>query len=215
MVELEIKSITVGKWKVNTYFLILNKDVWVIDPGDDFDELEAIIDTNNYTVLGILLTHGHFDHISSAQKIKERYKVKIYLHSKDKRVVRQANLFRKLAGGRDTQPTPIIDHYLDEYNSLSFADSKDPLKIHHIPGHSPGSVCFELDDNLFVGDIFFYNKIGRTDMPGGDSKELKESIQFLTTQFFNFKIHPGHGESFILNKERKELILDIINGDTN
>lgn len=202
----EIKYKTVGQWKVNVYFLAYEDNVWVLDPGDDFEVLENFIEKSEYNVLGILLTHGHFDHISSAEKMKQKYGVKIFMHSKDKRIIRQANLFRKLAGGIGTQITPTIDGFLDEKESLSLGDEK--IIIHHTPGHSPGSICFELGSNLIVGDLFFWDKIGRTDLPGGNEQELSSSLKFIINEFMGYNIYPGHGNPFVLNKERKELILN-------
>ena len=213
MGDFEIKYKTVGKWKVNVYFLSYGNDVWVLDPGDEFEVLDRFIEECKYNVLGILLTHGHFDHISSAEKMKQKYGVKIFMHSKDKRVVRQANLFRKLAGGVGTQITPTIDGFLDEEESLFLGNKK--IKIYHTPGHSPGSICFGLGKNLIVGDLFFWNEFGRTDFPGGSEEELKSSLRFIANEFMSYTIYPGHGAPFVLNKERKELILNKLNGNTN
>tara|TARA_R110001632_G_scaffold63318_2_gene151360 strand:+ start:12203 stop:12844 length:642 start_codon:yes stop_codon:yes gene_type:complete len=213
MTGFEIKYKTVGKWKVNVYFLSCGDDVWVLDPGDDFEVLCNFIEECQYNVLGILLTHGHFDHISSAEMMKQKYGVKILMHSKDKRIIRQANLFRKLAGGVETQITPTIDGFLDEEESVPLGGEK--IKIHYTPGHSSGSVCFEFGNNLIVGDLFFWNKFGRTDLPGGNVNELNSSLEFIANEFMGYTIYPGHGTPFILNKERKELILNKLSGNTN
>ena len=213
MLDIKVKYLTVGQWKLNVYFLISGNDVWIIDPGDEFDVIESFISENKYNVLGILLTHGHFDHISSAEKIKQKYGVKIYLHSKDKKIIRQANLFRKLAGGKDVQITPTIDNYLDNTQVIPFGLKE--IKIFHTPGHSPGSVCFQLDNNLIVGDLFFYNKTGRTNLPGGSVEELNTSILFIIDHFKEFQIYPGHGKSFTLDDERVHKILNILNEHIN
>ena len=77
MIDFEIKYKTVGKWKNNVYFIIYGNDVLVIDSGEEFELLENFIEECKYKVTGILLTHGHFDHISSAQIMKQKYGVNI------------------------------------------------------------------------------------------------------------------------------------------
>ena len=213
MGDFEIKYKTVGKWKVNVYFVSYGNDVWVLDPGDEFEVLDRFIEECKYNVLGILLTHGHFDHISSAQEMKQKYEVNILMHSKDKKIIRQANLFRKLAGGVGTQTTPVIDKFLDDKSFVRLGNKK--LNIHHTPGHSPGSICIEVGQNLIAGDLFFWDKFGRTDLPGGNEKELNSSLQFILNKFMGYTIYPGHGKPFKLNAERKEIILNKLNGYTN
>jgi glyoxylase-like metal-dependent hydrolase (beta-lactamase superfamily II) len=213
MIDFEIKYKTVGKWKNNVYFIIYGNDVLVIDSGEEFEILEDFIEECKYNVTGILLTHGHFDHISSAQIMKQKYGVNIFMHSKDKKITRQANLFRKLSGGVGTQITPVIDRFLDDESFVFLGNKK--LKTHHTPGHSPGSICIEVGQNLIAGDLFFWDKFGRTDLPGGNEKELNSSLQFIINEFMGYTIYPGHGRPFKLNAERKEIILKKLNGYTN
>lgn len=213
MLDFKIEKLTVGQWKVNVYFLIIENDTWIVDPGDDFKLLVSYIETNNLNVLGILLTHGHFDHIASAEKLKQKYGVEIHMHSKDKKILRQANLYRKLSGGTGIQKTPIIERYLDDIDSIKFNDNV--INIYQTPGHSSGSISLEINNHLIIGDLFFYNKIGSTNLPGGNVEELKKSIILLANQFKDFNIQPGHGRTFKFDEERIICILNILNGDNN
>jgi glyoxylase-like metal-dependent hydrolase (beta-lactamase superfamily II) len=121
------------------------------------------------------------------------------MHSKDKRILYQANLYKKISGDNNICLVPQIDFYLDEINELNI--SHKVIKIHSIPGHTEGSVCFEIGNNLIIGDLFFKNEIGRTDLPGGNFNKIKNSINYILESFFMFNIYPGHGQPFVLTRE--------------
>lgn len=194
-----VQKCVVGSWSENSYFISLNQDAWFLDPGQDFELLRQHFGADNYTIKGIINTHGHFDHVGGVLDLKELYEIPFYMHAFDKRILHHANLYRKLAGDPLITRTPSIDYNLAELKSLAFGDTE--IKVYHTPGHSAGSVCFEVDRFLFAGDLFFYESIGRTDLPGGNKKEMIDSINFVFDKFINYRIFPGHGESFILTKE--------------
>lgn len=186
---------TVGKWKENSYILKLEGAEYIIDPGDEYTRLKDEFQVNHLN--GIINTHGHFDHLGAVSEFMLDYNAPFYIHSKDKRLVSQANLYRKLAGDDKIVKTPKIYAYLDEIKEIQF--SNEYIKIHHTPGHTEGSVSFEILNNLFVGDLILKDTIGRVDLPGGNIEKLIISIQFVLSNFKNFTIHPGHGESFKLD----------------
>ena len=94
-----IKSATVGQWHENTYFLHNEREGWIIDPGDEFEILNDIVKRDKIKLKGIINTHGHFDHLGAVSAFKNEYNIPFYIHSKDKRLVGQANLYRNLAKG--------------------------------------------------------------------------------------------------------------------
>jgi glyoxylase-like metal-dependent hydrolase (beta-lactamase superfamily II) len=196
--ELIIKKIVVGKWKVNCYLIASGNVGWIIDPGDETENIIDDLNLDAFELKGIINTHGHFDHIGAVAAIKEKYKIPFFIHSKDKRIVTQGNLYRRMVGDNTVVLTPLIDDYLDDLIPLELMDKK--ILTHYIPGHSTGSVCFEIEGNLFCGDIFFGNNIGRTDLPGGNKDSLVASVNYIFDKFIGFYVHPGHGESFILDK---------------
>jgi len=196
--ELIIKKTVVGKWKVNCYLIASGSEGWIVDPGDEVENIIDCLGLNAFQLKGIINTHGHFDHIGAVASIKEKYTIPFFIHSKDKRIVTQGNLYRRMVGDASVVATPLVDKYLDDLTTLDLGDRK--ILVHHIPGHSAGSVCFEIDDNLFCGDIFFGNNIGRTDLPGGNKNSLAMSVSYIFDKFIGFQIHPGHGESFILDE---------------
>lgn len=197
--DLSVRYITVGSWNENAYIIEYNGDSILFDPGDEFEKLEDFFLQNKTKHIAILNTHGHFDHIGAVQQFRDKYKIPFYIHSKDKRVVYQANLLRKFAGVEQILKSPEIDFYLDDMVTFPFSDKI--IKIHFTPGHSAGSVCFEIDNMLISGDTFFKDSIGRTDLPGGNKELLNKSIKFILNNFVNYHIYPGHGAPFILDEE--------------
>lgn len=194
--QITIKSCTVGKWAENTYLIAVGNEAYIVDPGDQFEKLEE--EFSQYSILGILCTHAHFDHVGAAANFQKKYNIPFYLHSKDKRLLTQANLYRKLAGASDVNSTPKIDFFLDNIDHLMLSNQE--IKIHYLPGHTMGSVAFEINNSLISGDIIFKNSIGRIDLPGGTASLLESSVKFICNKFKNYKIHPGHGESFLLDE---------------
>lgn len=199
--EVFVKSLCVGKWKENSYLIGYCNEVWLIDPGDNFDELDDYFSTSRYRVKGVAATHGHFDHIGAVSDFREKYNVPFYIHSKDKPLVRQGNLYRRLAGSDTTVKTPEMDYFLDDVSTLPIGDKT--IRIHKTPGHTNGSICFEIDKFLFTGDIFFKDMLGRTDLPGGNKELLRHSVDYILDNFYNYTIYPGHGEAFLIDDSLK------------
>lgn len=203
-----IKRITVGQWLENTYLIYNEEEGWIVDPGDDFELLNDVVNQERITLKGILNTHGHFDHLGAVSNFKENYNVPFYIHSRDKRLVGQANLYRKLAKGQGFFKTPAIDHFLDQAKEIPFGG--ESIKIIHTPGHSEGSVTFVIDNQLISGDLLFENRVGRTNLPGGNLESLKKSATTLLQNFKGYRVYPGHGNSFLITDEYEALILDEI-----
>lgn len=196
---IDVQRCVVGLWRENSYFVTSNKCAWLIDPGQEFELLRRHFKADNYQIKGILGTHGHFDHIGAVADLKEMYNISFYMHGLDKRILHQANLYRKLAGDALITRTPSIDCDLADLKPIRFGNYD--IKVYHTPGHSAGSVCFEIDRFLFSGDLFFSDGFGRTDLPGGNRKQIIDSIHFVCDRFLNYRIFPGHGESFVLTKD--------------
>lgn len=196
MTSVAVKFVTVGKWKENAYLIECGQEAWLVDPGDDFRVLDEAFSLEGKTPLGILNTHGHFDHLGAVQAFKIKYRLPFYIHSKDKQLVRQANLYRRLAGDAAVCPTPTVDAYLDGIAQFELAGKK--IYVHPTPGHSQGSVCFEIDNCLFSGDVIFPETLGRTDLPGGNPDAIRQSVNYLLDRFHGYTIYPGHGRPFVL-----------------
>ena len=196
--KLRIEVITVGNWKVNCYLIAVDDECWLVDPGDEFERIVSYFNLDNFKLNGIINTHGHFDHIGAVSEIKEKYGVPFFIHSKDERLLNQSNLYRKMAGDSSVRKTPSIDKYLDDLPFLELNEER--ILIHNFPGHTNGGVCFEIAGNLFTGDLLFEKKAGRTDLPGGNKNSLSTSLDHIISNFLGYRIHPGHGESFLLDE---------------
>lgn len=191
---MKISHATVGKWKENSYLIENEGLCWLVDPGEDFDTLNSQFNKSAYQ--GILLTHGHFDHIGAAKQFQDAYNIPLYIHSKDKRLVSQANLYRKLAGDSSVYQTPRIDFYVDDVKEIPFGGTN--ISVIHLPGHTDGSVCFIIGNDIISGDLLLSKELGRTDLPGGNKAKLFSSVEFLIDHYEGYNIYPGHGPSFTL-----------------
>jgi len=172
-----------------------------IDPGDEAPQLLQRVEEISVQLVAIVNTHAHIDHISGVGLVKGKWDVPIYLHPEDETIYKnlpiQAERF-----GLQYPPAPPIDHYLEEGQELQVGHLS--LKIHHTPGHSPGSVSLEVDEHVFCGDVIFAGSIGRTDLPGGRYETLMESIHRKVLPLGDEKIlYPGHGPETTIGRERE------------
>ena len=156
----------------------------VIDPGDEADQIIALLDKLNYFPAYILLTHGHFDHIGAGPFLAAHYGRGTSREEGPKIAVHAAD--REFLG-----PDYPVDFCLAE------GDSIGPFSVLHLPGHSPGSVGLwdKSAEVLFSGDTLFCDGYGRTDLPGGSEAQLFASLKRLFAMDGNIQVYPGHGPS--------------------
>jgi glyoxylase-like metal-dependent hydrolase (beta-lactamase superfamily II) len=171
--KLCIETYPVGLLAVNCYLIHAegSQEALIIDPGDEAEQLAGEIEDAGLKLQGILLTHGHFDHIGGVPGLVERYGVSVYIHPGD------AGLY---ASPENCMPPwfgavpglPPVTAELPTAEGLSF-------QVLHTPGHTPGGVCFHFPEHdvVFSGDTLFANSVGRTDFPGGNVADLMASIR--------------------------------------
>jgi hydroxyacylglutathione hydrolase len=179
----------------------------LIDPGDEVDELLEVIAAQRFTIVYILLTHAHLDHITGVRRAREALRVPVILHADD-RPLYDAIVQEGIAFGFRLEPQPAPDRYYAPGEVFRFG--RYEIRWHHTPGHSPGGVCLEVTEpglpakTLIVGDTLFAGSIGRTDLPGGHHPTLIASIRDVLFPFGDAAVvHPGHGPSTTIGEERR------------
>lgn len=198
-----VKKFTLGPIENNNYLLIdeTSKEAVLIDCTEFNDEIENNVKNANAELKYILLTHAHFDHILGINDFKKRNpECKALLHKADKELLDGIEDFaaRFGAGKVEVQKT---DGFVEENDTIKFGSNE--IKVIHTPGHTKGGVCYLVGDKIFTGDTLFYESVGRTDLPGGDFKELKSSIENkLFTLDDNIKVYPGHGCETTIEHEK-------------
>ena len=198
---MKIITIVVGMVQTNCYLVVdeNNNEAAVIDPGGNPVLIESKIEELGLRPVGILLTHGHFDHIMAVDALRTTYKIPIFAGEAEKDLLADA----KLNGSGMVRKNITLE--ADEWllnGAFIFG-----LKVIHTPGHTAGSVCFyhQNENVLFSGDTLFRESFGRTDFPTGDFEMLKNSIkQKLFTLPENTAVYPGHGEKTGIGYEKKK-----------
>jgi len=203
MANLKIGKITLGSCATNCYFVYQEGSTEVIffDPADRGDYLYQALSQKGFQVGAILLTHGHFDHILGAQKLRVLSGSKIYAYKGEEALLGDASMNISEATGRACTLKPNV--YLEDGQELELLGIK--LKVIATPGHTEGSCCyyFEEADMLISGDTLFQESVGRTDFPTGSFSQIVRSIKeklFVLPE--QVKVYPGHGEATTIGYEK-------------
>ncbi len=200
---MKISTLTVSVFATNCYLVYDGKaeEGVVIDPGDEGDRIKDEISRLNFKPVGILLTHGHGDHIGAVADLKAEYDATIYAGPNAERVIRYSNKEFFSAVGLDVS-CPMPDTTVVEDDIISFGDYS--LRVIETPGHSLDAICFHAGNSLFCGDTLFFNSIGRTDLGGGNHDQLIDSInEKLLVLPDETVCYTGHGPRTTIGQERK------------
>lgn len=182
----------------NCYIVRSEQDAFVVDPSISEKKILSKLSEKGLTLKGILLTHGHFDHIFRAQQLRDATDVPLYIHELDAEMLTDGdkNAYRTFTGQNFAiQPAEVLLHDGDLIPLGS-----EQIKVLHTPGHTKGSVCFDTGDSLISGDTIFAQGFGRYDLYGGDLSALKASLHSLMrmAESENRRLYPGHGENSTL-----------------
>lgn len=181
------------------------KEAIVVDPSGEAEKIIKVLNSNNAKLQAIFITHGHVDHYMGLYDLKEKYNVPVFFGKKDMPLYNYINnSYLKIKNSQD-----IIDdkNLLSGKEELAFLDTK--IDVIHSPGHSKGSICYYFKELgvLFVGDVLFYESVGRTDfgdvMLNGNNDALKASIKNLYLLDDSTIVYCGHGESTTIGHEKQ------------
>lgn len=196
MKDLEITTFVLGLMRTNTYLVENTKEktCFLVDPATESQKVAEYIDSNNLDLKGILITHGHFDHIGGVKYFKDRYDAKVYMHKNDIDFIDNPLDFGRKFSRFD------VDVILNGGEELNLCGRN--ISVMHTPGHSRGGVCYVLDDVIFCGDTIFKDGFGRYDLRGGDFQTLQKSISKIFEIEGDKVLLCGHGASTALAYER-------------
>lgn len=174
----------------------------LVDAGEFSSEIEKELRDKGVEKLEyILLTHGHYDHIMGVKALEEVFGGKVVIHEDDNPYLGNGMLSLAFFRGYNEEDYPEADMLVTDETVLPFGDEK--IRVIHTPGHTPGSICYEIGDILFTGDTLFKNCVGRADLPGGDAKTLIKSLFKLKNIARDYIVCPGHEGDTTLNDEKR------------
>lgn len=205
-----IKELVVGAFQVNCYLCVcpVTREAVLIDPGDEADRIQEWVEGNNVKLLYIINTHGHIDHIMAIDPIKSAFNTSLAIHELDSHMY--LNQPEAAYFGLPTSPVKSSPTFLLKEDSIITFGSLQ-LKVIHTPGHTPGSISLLCSSRqkpesplcVFSGDTLFQHGIGRTDLPGGNTERIYESIR---TKLYkldgSLKVYPGHGPATTVGEEK-------------
>lgn len=198
---MKISQQVMGYASSNTYFLSQGNEMILIDPCLDpgYDATRLLQAIKNYTVIGILITHGHFDHISGIDAIVDVTQCPVYMYHQEIDWLTDPN--KNLSSMINEKS--IIEAPITEIDLGPLTVGPFHFDVISTPGHTAGSISYIIGDKIFDGDFIFKDSVGRTDLPTGSQKDLSIAILDFIKKYQgkNVTLYPGHGPITPLKEE--------------
>lgn len=198
---MEIKTLAEGFLGANCYLLHSGGHAFIVDPAARLDVMCSALYENGLSLSGVLLTHGHFDHVMNLEPLLSRFPVPVYLGMGDKDFAKDGkkNGFSFFFGQDRTFPEAT--DLLSDGDVITLGAGR--ITVIDTPGHSGGSVCYLCEEDgqapfLLTGDTLFSDNVGRTDLYGGSYESLQDSLACLaelSKRYPDITVYPGHGPS--------------------
>lgn len=186
-----VRQFEVGDFNIFSYLIADEqaKEGLFIDPSADHDLLIREAGLHGLTIKYIVNTHHHIDHAMGNREMVRRTGAKIVIHEADAAGLLTTQ--REILDMFRAEPSPPADLVVSEGQQIKVGNVA--LQVIHTPGHTPGGMCLLLDGMVFTGDTLFVGSVGRTDFPGGSSRQLEHSIRTkLYTLPGDTIVYPGH-----------------------
>ena len=178
-------------------------EAMVIDPGDQIDDILAILKHENLKLKQIVVTHAHIDHVGGAMKLKAATGAPILMNQDDQALLKLLDVQAAWIGMRPPGAV-LVDESISDGSVLKIGSI--PADVIHTPGHTEGSICLYLPDQqtLIAGDTLFAGSIGRTDLPGGSFEKIMRSLHTRVLALPDeTTVVPGHGPATSIREERE------------
>jgi glyoxylase-like metal-dependent hydrolase (beta-lactamase superfamily II) len=200
---MDVCSITVGPFASNCHVILApGGRALVVDPGGEPAAILDFIRESHIEVAAYLITHGHVDHVHALAAMHARHPAPIGMHPRDAQwAFTSANALPPYY--QAPVPPPRIER--DWSEDQTWTDAGLTYRVIETPGHSPGSVSFYFSAErvLFPGDVLFQGSVGRTDLPGGNPRELAKSLSRLARLPDETVVYPGHGPQTTIGVEKR------------
>ncbi|WP_288301620.1 MBL fold metallo-hydrolase [uncultured Veillonella sp.] len=200
---MKLYRMPLGMLGTNCYIVVdeQSNQCLVVDPGSDGEHVVEVLQEKKLNPLGVVLTHGHSDHIGGIQPIVDTYHCPIYVHKKDESFLTDSRLNLSVYSGSTVEAHGEVRH-VKEGDTLSCGSLS--FRVIETPGHTPGGVCYYGEGILLAGDTLFRESVGRTDFPGGSFDDLVAAV---SEKLFSLPeetvVYPGHGPETTIAHEKE------------
>lgn len=179
------------------------REAMVIDPGDNCDEIQAVLARHGLKVTAIVITHAHIDHVGGANELRAATGAPVYMNANDRELLDQLAVQASWLG-MESPGRVEVDSEARDGDRLVLGAAE--FHVMHTPGHTQGSISLWIpsENKLIAGDTLFRDSIGRTDLPGGDTRQILTSIkEKLLPLADGVVVIPGHGPETTIGRERE------------